>query len=111
MLKFPAALRSRNALVTVLGVVLIAGTTTVVAQTAPMEPIQWDKRRLEQLDRNVRRLERAVTQRNAAGQRKGQRIEQSKANQDADAQPFLDFLKSDEGAAIFARWGWRTGQP
>lgn len=68
MLKFPPALRSRNALVSVLGVVLIAGTTTVVAQTAPMEPIQWDKRRLEQLDRNVRRLERAVTQRNAAGQ-------------------------------------------
>jgi len=68
MLKFPAALRSRNALVTVLGVVLIAGTTTVVAQTTPLEPIQWDKRRLDQLDRNVRRLERAVTQRNAAGQ-------------------------------------------
>lgn len=68
MLKFPPVLRSRNALVTVLGVVLIAGTTTVVAQTAPLEPIQWDKRRLEQLDRNVRRLERAVTQRNAAGQ-------------------------------------------
>jgi TolA-binding protein len=67
MLKFPAALRSRNALVTVLGVVLIAGTTTVVAQTTPLEPVQWDKRRLEQLDRNVRRLERAVTQRNAAG--------------------------------------------
>ena len=68
MLKPPPILRSRNALITVLGVVLIAGTTTVVAQTAPMEPIQWDKRRLEQLDRNVRRLERAVTQRNAAGQ-------------------------------------------
>lgn len=68
MLKFPAALRSRNALVTALGIALIAGTTTVVAQTTPMEPIQWDKRRLEQLDRNVRRLERAVTQRNAAGQ-------------------------------------------
>jgi TolA-binding protein len=68
MLKFPVALRSRNALVTALGVVLIAGTTTVVAQTTPMEPIQWDKRRLDQLDRNVRRLERAVTQRNAAGQ-------------------------------------------
>lgn len=67
MLKLPA-LRSKNALVTVLGVVLIAGTTTVVAQTAPMEPIQWDKRRLDQLDRNVRRLERALTQRNAAGQ-------------------------------------------
>lgn len=68
MLKFPSALRSRNALVTALGVVLIAGTTTVVAQTTPMEPIQWDKRRLEQLDRNVRRIERALTQRNAAGQ-------------------------------------------
>lgn len=68
MIKLPLALRSKNALVTVLGVILIAGTTTVVAQTAPMEPIQWDKRRLEQLDRNVRRLERALTQRNAAGQ-------------------------------------------
>lgn len=68
MLKFPPALRSRNALVAVLGVALIAGTTTVVAQTAPMEPIQWDRRSLERLDRNVRRLERAVTQRNAAGQ-------------------------------------------
>ncbi len=68
MLKFPAVLRSRNALISVLGIVLIAGTTTVVAQTVPLEPVQWDKRRLEQLDRNVRRLERAVTQRNAAGQ-------------------------------------------
>ncbi len=68
MLKFPAALRSRNALISILGVVLIAGTTTVVAQTTPLEPVQWDKRRLDQLDRNVRRLERALTQRNAAGQ-------------------------------------------
>ena len=68
MLNLPASLRTRNALISVLGVVLIAGTTTVVAQTAPLEPVQWDKRRLEQLDRNVRRLERAVTQRNAAGQ-------------------------------------------
>jgi TolA-binding protein len=68
MPKLPSALRSRNALITALGVILIAGTTTVVAQTAPMEPVQWDKRRLDQLDRNVRRLERAVTQRNAAGQ-------------------------------------------
>lgn len=68
MLKLPSALRSRNALVTAVGVVLIAGTTTVVAQTQPMEPIQWDKRRLDQLDRNVRRIERALTQRNAAGQ-------------------------------------------
>jgi TolA-binding protein len=68
MLKFPAALRSRNALISVLGVSLIVGATTVVAQNTPLEPVQWDKRRLEQLDRNVRRLERAVTQRNAAGQ-------------------------------------------
>ncbi|MDQ7813981.1 tol-pal system protein, partial [Brevundimonas sp.] len=68
MLKLPPALRSKNVLVTVLGVALIAGTTTVVAQTAPMEPIQWDRRSLERLDRNVRRLERALTQRNAAGQ-------------------------------------------
>jgi len=51
---------------TVVGFALIGGV--VIAQTTPMEPIQWDKRRLEQLDRNVRRLERAVTQRNAAGQ-------------------------------------------
>jgi len=68
MLKLPSALRTRKAAVTALGIVMIAGTTTVVAQTAPMEAVQWDKRRLDQLDRNVRRLERAVTQRNAAGQ-------------------------------------------
>lgn len=56
----------RVAAATAVGVMLISGV--VVAQVAPMEPIQWDKRRLDQLDRNVRRLERAVTQRNAAGQ-------------------------------------------
>lgn len=55
-----------TAATTVIGFALIAGVT--IAQTAPMEPVQWDKRRLDQLDRNVRRLERAVTQRNAAGQ-------------------------------------------
>jgi TolA-binding protein len=59
---------SRTAILTLVGLSLIVGTTTVVAQTAPVEAIQWDKRRLEQLDRNVRRLERALTQRNAAGQ-------------------------------------------
>lgn len=60
---------SRTTALTALGIVLITGTTTlVVAQTPPMEAVQWDKRRLDQLDRNVRRLERAVTQRNAAGQ-------------------------------------------
>lgn len=65
-LKLPSFLRSRAAISTAVGLTLIAGVT--VAQTTPMEPVQWDKRRLEQLDRNVRRLERAVTQRNAAGQ-------------------------------------------
>lgn len=39
----------------------------VVAQTQDPPPIAWDARRLERLDRNVRRLERALTQRNAAG--------------------------------------------
>ena len=48
------------------GVCLIGGA--VVAQTAPLPAIQWDVRRLDQLDRNVRRLERALTQRNAAGE-------------------------------------------
>ena len=67
MPKLPAFL-TKPALATLLGVLAITGTTVVVAQTAPMEAIQWDKRRLDQLDRNVRRLERAVTQRNAAGQ-------------------------------------------
>jgi TolA-binding protein len=68
MLKLPFRRPSRHLVTAVFGVVLIAGTTTVVAQTAPLQPVQWDTRRLEQLDRNVRRLERAVTQRNAAGQ-------------------------------------------
>ncbi|WP_156367723.1 tol-pal system protein [Brevundimonas sp. Leaf363] len=68
MPKLPS-LRSRAVLSTAVGLTLIAGA--VAAQTAtqlPPDAIQWDKRRLDQLDRNVRRLERAVTQRNAAGQ-------------------------------------------
>lgn len=64
MLKLPRI--SRNALVTALGVTFIAGMA--VAQNPPTEPIVWDKRRLDQLDRNVRKLERALYQRNAAGQ-------------------------------------------
>lgn len=40
----------------------------VVAQTQPLPAIQWDVRRLDNLDRNVRRLERAITQRNNQGQ-------------------------------------------
>lgn len=57
---------SRNALMTGLGVALIAGA--VVAQSVPTEPIIWDKRRLDTLDRNVRKLERAIFQRNSQGQ-------------------------------------------
>lgn len=68
MLKFPTVLRSRKVLAAALGVFAVVGTTTVVAQTAPVQAIQWDVRRLDNLDRNVRRLERAITQRNAAGQ-------------------------------------------
>ncbi|MGH7021946.1 MAG: tol-pal system protein [Brevundimonas sp.] len=65
MLKLPFRL-SKSAAMTAIGLTLIGGA--VVAQTVPMEAVQWDKRRLDQLDRNVRRLERALTQRNAAGQ-------------------------------------------
>ncbi|HEV2081208.1 MAG TPA: tol-pal system protein [Brevundimonas sp.] len=64
MLKLPRP--SRNALMTALGISLIAGT--VIAQAVPTEPIVWDKRRLDQLDRNVRKLERAIFQRNSNGQ-------------------------------------------
>jgi hypothetical protein len=64
MLKLPKP--SRNALMTALGISLIAGT--VIAQAVPTEPIIWDKRRLDQLDRNVRKLERAIFQRNSNGQ-------------------------------------------
>ncbi|WP_312221044.1 tol-pal system protein, partial [Brevundimonas sp.] len=65
MLKTPFRL-TKPAVLTAIGLTLIGGA--VVAQVQPMEPVQWDKRRLDQLDRNVRRLERALTQRNAAGQ-------------------------------------------
>lgn len=68
MLKPLLKFRSPKVLAAALGLALVAGGTVVVAQTAPLEPIQWDRRRLDQLDRNVRRLERALTQRNAAGQ-------------------------------------------
>jgi len=61
--------RTRAFAATALGLVLIAGGA-VAQQVQPniMERTEWDNRRLDQLDRNVRRLERALTQRNAAGQ-------------------------------------------
>ena len=56
-----------TAAVAAIGLSLIGGSA-IAQQVAPMEPIQWDKRALDRLDRNVRRMERALTQRNAAGQ-------------------------------------------
>lgn len=47
------------------GLVMTAGS--VVAQTQEPPAIAWDARRLAILERNVRRLDRALTQRNAAG--------------------------------------------
>jgi TolA-binding protein len=46
--------------------VLIGGVA--VSQTQNLPAVEWDVRRLDTLDRNVRRLERALTQRNAVGQ-------------------------------------------
>ena len=58
------------ALLATSGGVFLIGGAAVAQQAQPniMERTEWDNRRLDQLDRNVRRLERALTQRNAAGQ-------------------------------------------
>lgn len=55
----------RNIALATVGVGLIGGV--VIAQTQPLPAIQWDVRRLDNLDRNVRRLERAIMQRNNQG--------------------------------------------
>lgn len=55
----------RNLALAAVATGLVGGA--VVAQTQPLPAIQWDVRRLDNLDRNVRRLERAITQRNAQG--------------------------------------------
>ena len=52
----------RNIALAAVGLGLIGGA--VIAQTQPLPAIQWDVRRLDNLDRNVRRLERALVQRN-----------------------------------------------
>ncbi len=57
-----------NARLILIAAALTLTGTIAVSQTQPLPPVQWDNRRLDQLDRNVRRLERAVTQRNAQGQ-------------------------------------------
>lgn len=46
----------------------VMGGGTVMAQTQTPPPIAWDARRLERLDRNLRRLENALNQRNASGE-------------------------------------------
>lgn len=57
----------RNVLLASVGLALVGGA--VVAQTqAPLPAIQWDVRRLDNLDRNVRRLEQAMRQRSAQGE-------------------------------------------
>jgi hypothetical protein len=50
-----------------LGAIVISGGPALAQTQVQPPPIAWDERRLERLDRNVRRLERALTQRNAAG--------------------------------------------
>jgi TolA-binding protein len=58
--------RRRGTVMAAVALALVGGS--VIAQQLPPPPaIEWTPRRLDQLDRNVRRLERAVTQRNAAG--------------------------------------------
>ena len=59
-MKSPFSLRNIALATVALG--LIGGA--VIAQTQPLPAIQWDVRRLDNLDRNVRRLERALIQRN-----------------------------------------------
>ena len=58
--------RTRAALLAGVGLSLAAGV--VVSQTQPLPAVEWDVRRLDTQDRNVRRLERALTQRNSVGQ-------------------------------------------
>ncbi|QTC91390.1 tol-pal system YbgF family protein [Brevundimonas goettingensis] len=57
----------RNLLLAATGLCIVGGGVAV-SQVQPLAPVEWDNRRLDTLDRNVRRLERAVTQRNAVGQ-------------------------------------------
>jgi TolA-binding protein len=56
----------RNIALAAVALGLVGGA--VIAQTQPLPAIQWDVRRLDNLDRNVRRLERALTQRNSQGE-------------------------------------------
>jgi TolA-binding protein len=55
-------LNFRNIALATVALGLVGGA--VIAQTQPLPAIQWDVRRLDNLDRNVRRLERALIQRN-----------------------------------------------
>ncbi|WP_396595273.1 tol-pal system protein [Brevundimonas sp. R86498] len=64
----PLACRTIAFALAVAGASLTAPAGLAQTQAQPLPPVQWDNRRLDQLDRNVRRLERAVTQRNSQGQ-------------------------------------------
>jgi len=75
LLSLPRVRRGAFGLIPTLALTLATGVGTVavtgtpaLAQTQEQPAIAWDARRLERLDRNVRRLERALTQRNAAGE-------------------------------------------
>lgn len=61
---------SRVLLIATAGAVALGALAggVAVSQTQNLPAIEWDVRRLDTLDRNVRRLERALTQRNAVGQ-------------------------------------------
>ena len=58
---------SRLLLLAAAGACALVGGVAV-SQTQNLPAVEWDVRRLDTLDRNVRRLERALTQRNAVGQ-------------------------------------------
>ena len=68
----------RNIALAAVGLGLIGGA--VIAQTQPLPAIQWDVRRLDNLDRNVRRLERALIQRNNQVGERGPRAASSAAS-------------------------------
>jgi TolA-binding protein len=62
----PKAAAVRLAVLVFVGATMLAGPTA--AQSSDGEPIIWDARRLSTLERNVRRIERALFQRNSSGQ-------------------------------------------
>ena len=62
MIKLPALLRTRSAVIVAVGLTLVGGT--VVAQTVPQDAIVWDTRALNRLTDSVRRLESRIARMN-----------------------------------------------